>query len=254
MITLLKQEGMKAWKQNRVYYWFILALIVPILWIWRNPTADSLSILGQGFNVANLAVIVMAAVIFTQEFHFGTIRPLLSRRFSRSAVFTSKILTYTGVYLGTFFMSFVGTMIAWPIFVHHVSHSDLTNIWQGIGSLIFSYVLTYAFVTAFILLVANIVKSSGAAIGLGMVLLVGSNILGAFSLFLKHTWEPLKWNPFGVEFGIRAIGGDIFDGKMMKADAHQLMNAEPWVIFLVFAAYVLVLYAVTYYIFKRRSV
>ncbi|CAK8054311.1 ABC transporter permease [Eupransor demetentiae] len=254
MFTLLRQEFMKAWKQNRVYYWFILALIVPIVFIWHAPGAAEVAVLGGGVTVANLELIVVTAIIFTQEFRFGTIRPLLSRRFSRGMVFSSKVLTFAILYLVTILAAFIGTMIAWPIFVHDVPSETIKLVWQTMGTNVVTSVVEYAFFTSLILLVANIVKSSGAAIGLGMVMIVGTSILSGIATTLVQMWEPLKWNPFTLDNVVNAYGSYGANGTYYKTVVQQVMGTDPWVVFLVFGLYIIVLYLIAFLIFKRRSV
>ncbi|WP_200135916.1 hypothetical protein [Leuconostoc sp. S51] len=56
-------------------------------------------------------------------------------------------------------------------------------------------------VLGMVLLVVNIVRSSGAAIALGVAFTLGINIVTAASQFLISKAELLKWYPFNILLG-----------------------------------------------------
>ena len=66
--------------------------------------------------------------------------------------------------------------------------------------------LQMIFVAALVLMVTNMVKSSGAAIGLGIVMIVATPIISVISLKLIDLAPILKWNPFNIYLGIASIG------------------------------------------------
>ncbi|CAH1855786.1 ABC transporter permease [Convivina praedatoris] len=254
MLTLLKQEFLKSWKQNRIYIWLLIAFIVPIAMIKINPTPVELLSFGGGSAVAYIGAIVMSALIFTQEFSFGTIRPLLSRSYSRGAVFLSKVIYYIAAYLVMLLVAFIATMIGKLIFANDIPAATMKLVWPAMGTYVVSSILDMAFVTALVLLVSNIVKSSGAAIGLGVLMMVGTSVLGALSSYLVSLWEPLKWNPLQLEQLINYYGRSGADLKTLNMISQQAFKTDMWVPLLVFGLYLLVIYVIAYLIFKRRSV
>ncbi|MDF7627057.1 ABC transporter permease subunit [Lactobacillaceae bacterium L1_55_11] len=254
MLTLLKQEFFKSWKQNRIYIWLIIALIVPFITLKISPSVQSVPSFAGGASLASLYALVAMAITFTQEFHFGTIRPLLSRRFSRGMVFTSKLLTVFLNYLLMLLVSFIATQIAQLIFVHDSTKEIRTQVWQVTGTMLIDNILNMLFVTGLVLLISNIVKSSGAAIGLGMVMLVGTGILSAASSFLIAMWEPFKWNPFQLLQVIDYFGTSGSSMSILDMQVQQAYSTGLWAIFTVFGLYIVLIYVIAYYIFRKRSV
>ncbi|USS91490.1 ABC transporter permease subunit [Fructobacillus americanaquae] len=262
MFTLLKQEAMKAWKQNRVYIWAIIAFVLPIItltsFVPMASQASAYGALGGSSIIITIGMLVLTALSFTQEFTFGTIRPLLSRQYSRLQIFLAKIITVIVEYFLLIVFSLAGTAIGRLIFraMHDGATEKIyTTYYTSLDwkSFLFALLMSFVgslFLMAIVLLVSNIAKSSAAAISLGIVMSVATSILSAVTSSLIQLWAPLKWNPLTVQNVVSYYSGTSDFNKSIQS----YFGAGAWVLFVVYGAYVLVMYALAYWVFNRRSV
>ena len=255
MLTLMKQEYYKAIKQNRLYIWIALSFIFPlaILSIFKSQrTVNAITNFGQGTIYVFMAGIIITALSVSQEFGFGTIRPLLSRRFNRGMVFTSKLLLNFSVYISLFVAAFLGTMLGKIIFAPKINLADKINYvgtgWQNMGLTALTTLLQMIFIAALVLLITNLVKNSGAAIGLGVVMIVGTPILSSISSLLINMAPILKWNPFNIFLGVAVY-------RQMPAHLFkEIVHMSEGAVFTAYAVYIILMYGIAYFIFKKRSV
>ncbi|MGX7052315.1 ABC transporter permease [Leuconostoc palmae] len=255
MLTLMKQEYYKAFKQNKLYIWLALSFVFPIaiMAIFKTQrTADAVLNFGQGTIYIVMAGIIFTAISVSQEFGFGTIRPLLSRRFSRGAIFTSKLLLNLTVYIGLFISAFVGTMIGQLLFVKKFNFADkagyVGNGWQSMGTTVLTTLLEMFFIAALVLIITNLVKSSGAAIGLGVVMIVGTPILSSISSVLINMAPILKWNPFNIFLGIGMYN------QLPHQEFKHIVHMSESNVIMAYVGYIIVMYGISYLIFRKRSV
>ena len=251
----MKQEYYKAFKQNKLYIWLILSFAFPIaiIGIFKSQrTMASVINLGQALLYVQMAGIIITALSVSQEFGFGTIRPLLSRRFSRGSVFVSKLLLNLSVYIGLFVTAFIGTVLAVAVFIPNYDFSKSLgytgNSWQTMGIGMLDTAIQMIFVAALVLMITNLVKSSGAAIGLGVVMIVATPILSAISLKLIDLAPFLKWNPFNIYLGMSNIG--MLSPNILKQAMHISQNG----VIVAYLIYITLVYGIAYLIFKKRSV
>ena len=254
MLTLMKQEYYKAFKQNRLYIWLVLSFLFPlaVMGIFKTQrTGEVVANFGQATVYIVFAGIIITALSVSQEFGFGTIRPLLSRRFSRGQIFASKLLLNLSVYLGLFVTAFLGTMLAKVIFVPKVNLqaklNDMGTGWQVMGQTFVITMLQIIFIAALVLLITNLVKSSGAAIGLGAVMIVGTPILTSLSALLIEMAPVMKWNPFNIYLGIAML-------ELPKTAFKDLVHLPQTTVLWVYLIDIVLMYGVAYWIFKKRSV
>lgn len=254
MLTLMKQEYYKAFKQNRLYIWLVLSFLFPlaVMGIFKTQrTGEVVANFGQATVYIVFAGIIITALSVSQEFGFGTIRPLLSRRFSRGQIFASKLLLNLSVYLGLFVTAFLGTMLAKVIFVPKVNLqaklNDMGTGWQVMGQTFVITMLQIIFIAALVLLITNLVKSSGAAIGLGVVMIVGTPILTSLSALLIEMAPIMKWNPFNIYLGIAML-------ELPKTAFKDLVHLPQTTVLWVYLIDIVLMYGVAYWIFKKRSV
>ncbi|MDF7627056.1 ABC transporter permease [Leuconostocaceae bacterium ESL0723] len=258
MLTLMKQEYFKVFKQNHLHWWLLVTFAFPIFIIGCFPIErmqTGILNLGQGIIIVNFLGIIMTALIASQEFSYGTIRPLLSRRFNRLQVFISKILLIISVYVLLFLADFLGTMVAKlffaPSFDFSRQYGDPNgNGWVVIYRTVGETFLQMLFIAGLVLLVVNLVKSSGAAIALGVVMVYGVPVLTALSTFLLGQLPWLKWGPLQIFLGIQNIGRlgpqpDILY-QALGLTLEQLVST--------YVAYIVIIYTLAYYIFRKRSV
>lgn len=254
MITLLKQEWMKAVKQNRFYVWAIISFLLPVVTlIWFIPaesqTLGYAALGGAGIVVA-IAASVLSALTFTQEFNFGTIRPLLSRQYSRLQIFISKIVMIVIEYVIVLASAVLGTLAGRLIFQTLNGTTGTEIDWQPfLFHQVMDVVMTLFFF-AIVILVSNLVKSSAAAVSLGIVLSIATSIIAAITTSLVQFWEPLKWNPLTVESFLSQFDGT----SAVNFALHMYFGADVWVIWVVYVGYLVLLYLLTFLIFQRRSV
>lgn len=254
MLTLMKQEYYKAFKQNRLYIWLVLSFLFPlaVMGIFKTQrTGEVVANFGQATVYIVFDGIIITALSVSQEFGFGTIRPLLSRRFSRGQIFASKLLLNLSVYLGLFVTAFLGTMLAKVIFVPKVNLqaklNDMGTGWQVMGQTFVITMLQIIFIAALVLLITNLVKSSGAAIGLGVVMIVGTPILTSLSALLIEMAPIMKWNPFNIYLGIAML-------ELPKTAFKDLVHLPQTTVLWVYLIDIVLMYGVAYWIFKKRSV
>lgn len=254
MLTLMKQEYYKAFKQNRLYIWLALSFLFPlaVMSIFKTQrTGEVVANFGQATVYIVFAGIIITALSVSQEFGFGTIRPLLSRRFSRGQIFASKLLLNLSVYLALFVTAFLGTMLAKVIFVPKVNLqaklNDMGTGWQVMGQTFVITMLQIIFIAALVLLITNLVKSSGAAIGLGVVMIVGTPILTSLSALLIEMAPIMKWNPFNIYLGIAML-------ELPKTAFKALVHLPQTTVLWVYLIDIVLMYGVAYWIFKKRSV
>ena len=117
---------------------------------------------------------------------------------------------------------------------------------MGIGML--DTAIQMIFVAALVLMITNLVKSSGAAIGLGVVMIVATPILSAISLKLIDLAPFLKWNPFNIYLGMSNIG--MLSPNILKQAMHISQNG----VIVAYLIYIALMYGIAYLIFKKRSV
>ncbi|MCO0832134.1 ABC transporter permease [Fructobacillus sp. W13] len=255
MITLLKQEWMKAVKQNRFYIWAIIAFLLPIgVLTWFVPAEQQslgYSALGGAGIIIAIAGSVFAALTFTQEFGYGTIRPLLSRQYSRLEIFISKVVIILVEYVITLLAGILGMLAGRFVFIT-LNGSHFTEIdWQPFLFAQVMDVLMMLFFFAVVLLVSNLAKSSAAAVSIGVVLSIATPIISSITTFLVRFWEPLKWNPLTVQ----SMLSSAFDGRSAtNLFIKNYFGADVWVVWLVYAIYLILIYVGTFAIFQRRSV
>ncbi|WP_270746834.1 ABC transporter permease [Leuconostoc lactis] len=254
MLTLMKQEYYKAFKQNRLYIWLALSFLFPlaVMGIFKTQRiGEVVANFGQATVYIVFAGIIITALSVSQEFGFGTIRPLLSRRFSRGQIFASKLLLNLSVYLALFVTAFLGTMLAKVIFVPKVNLqaklNDMGTGWQVMGQTFVITMLQIIFIAALVLLITNLVKSSGAAIGLGVVMIVGTPILTSLSALLIEMAPIMKWNPFNIYLGIAML-------ELPKTAFKALVHLSQTTVLWVYLLDIVLMYGVAYWIFKKRSV
>lgn len=255
MLTLMKQEYYKVFKQNRLAIWLVISFLFPliIMGVFKSQrNGDTILAFGQGAIYIYMAGIIITALTVSQEFAFGTIRPLLSRRFSRGMVFASKLVLNLSIYIMLIVAAFIGTMISKIIFVPKFNFADKAgyagNGWQMMGMQVFHILAGMIFVAGLVLLVTNLVKSSGAAIGMGVVMTIGTPIISSISAVLIQSAPILKWNPFNVYLGMNMYGSISSSAikEMIKLSSNEVIIA--------YLVYIVLLYGIAYLIFKKRSV
>ncbi|KRL53678.1 ABC superfamily ATP binding cassette transporter, membrane protein [Furfurilactobacillus rossiae DSM 15814] len=146
-----------------------------------------------------LFMIAAVASTITMETQYGTIKSVLSQRYSRTQVLISKwlvMLTYS-IYL--YVMTSVLALIAKAIFVNSkfslTDKGDVHEIWQDWLVTLGSNFLTVWLLLSLVFLMATLFKSSAAAISIGIIGYFALSIINGFLVVLIHLYEWVKWNP-----------------------------------------------------------
>ncbi|QCT04479.1 putative membrane protein [Paenibacillus algicola] len=191
---------------------------------------------GMGQMMTLLAIVSTAGLV-SMEFSFGTIKLLLVRAQSRSKILASK---YTAIlmYLVTLAAFTLAAGLAAGALFFEASGGNMTFIdllWSTLYSLV--YTLLYVTIT---FVVSIVTRSTGAAIGIGMFLIVAQGL--ANQLLTRYNWY--KYLPFvNVDLSIYRDGGTgPLPGMSLTFSASLL------------AVYLLLFLAVGFWTFHKRDV
>ncbi|WP_176722554.1 ABC transporter permease, partial [Staphylococcus equorum] len=118
MVTLVKQELFKMFKKKSsiIIPILIFILMIGLAVLSENypDILDSKSLFKQGFSSFSwlfFLMIIQASTIITMEFHYGTIKNLLYRNYSRTSIIISKFITLFIYSLIIFAISMIITVI-----------------------------------------------------------------------------------------------------------------------------------------------
>ncbi|CAK8054888.1 ABC transporter permease [Eupransor demetentiae] len=253
MFTLLRQEAFKLRKQNHAWWILLIPIIIPLYIIYRHPASYDFSSLALGFNFSTFVFYMVAAVFLSQEFRYGTIRPLLSRSYSRAKVFFSKVIVLFAYYLLMIGTALASTLIAGRLY----GHLTITKtMWLALFVNLWTELLIDLFFVALILMATNAAKSGAAAMIVAVFLVLGNVILMAVSRHLIQIWSGFKWNPFALFYCIVESGDSAYANNWPKFAnyLHAVTGLTPNVVILVCVFYIFLAYYIAFLIFKRRSV
>lgn len=256
MLTLIKQELYKLLHKSGTYiglaciFFFQIAFAV-IARIYPKFMSGSAAF-GDSFTGATIAVFVMIAAgasIIAMEFQYGTVRPLLYRKYYRSQVYISKIVVVVLHALVLYVLQFLMTMVLKFTLFPKI---DL-GASVGHGQTVFSSLLlstgasftTLLLLLSVVLLLSTLFKSNATAITCGYVAYFAMGIASNFLLILIAHWHWLKWNPLTMML----LGSQVGTPMMSKL---TLMSTP--VMFWCSVAYTVVFAFIGYALFRKRSV
>ncbi|HAT55070.1 MAG TPA: ABC transporter permease [Lactobacillus sp.] len=256
MWTLYKQESFKLLKKkSTLWVSIVLALIVFgfALTSRLQPKYFSASgLFASNFGATTFIMfflIAAAASIITMEFQYGTIKTVVSQRYSRSSILISKwlvILTYS---LYMYIMTGVLTLIAKFIFVN--SKFSLTDagynnkIWQDWLANLGAGLLTLWLLISLVFLLATLFKSSAVAISVGILGYFVLNIVSSIMFILIHSHEWLKWNPINfLNYASQIVEPSL--SKMTRLSDTQLLWGN--------IGYIAVFLCIGLLLFRKRNV
>lgn len=192
MGTLIKQECFKLYKKKST---FIAPIVFILLMVAQGYIAtkynkiftpqETFTSAFNGFSWFAFLLIIQASTIISMEFHYGTIKNLLYRDYSRTTMIISKIITLFIISL----IYFVITIIA-SIGIGSLFFNDL-NIFESSGnqlSLLNQLLLvslgTFVgvwLVLSLTLLLSSATNSTGVAIAVGIVFLFCKYYISSYS-------------------------------------------------------------------------
>lgn len=135
MGTLIKQECFKLFKKKST---FIAPIVFILLMVAQGYIAtkyneiftpqESFTSAYNGFSWFAFLLIIQASTIISMEFHYGTIKNLLYREYSRTTMIVSKIITLFIISLIYFVITIIASIVIGSLFFN-----DL-NIFESSGN------------------------------------------------------------------------------------------------------------------------
>lgn len=258
MITLVKQETFKLLHKKSTYAVSATLLILMTLFAvlsrshpkyWGQPQ-DQFVQLFTGINWIVLFMIAACSSIIAMEFQYGTIKELLYRKYYRGEILVSKWITMLLYSIYFYVVAFVWSLLMKVVLFNDKfqlsdkysgGHTVMETQWLGIvGSF-----LTIWLVLSLVLLLANIFKSTAAAISIGIIGYFALNIVSSIMFVLMQKWEWLKWNPLNMMNLSNQLVSSSFH-KMTLLSTPEMVAGS--------LVYTAIFMAISYVIFKRRSV
>lgn len=206
MMTLYRQELTKLFKKKSTIWCGLIlatvALIFAILARIKPTIFPAKTMFAANFEAQQFIVFFMvaaAATMITMEFQFGTIKHVLTQRYSRPLVLVSKwlvLLTYSLLlYVGS---SLFAILLKVCLVNDKFAIFTRAKFWHdwlaGVGG---EFLNTWLLLSL-VLLIAALFKSSGAAVAVGIIgyFVLGMVNIPMIALIRKYTW--LKWNPLNM--------------------------------------------------------
>lgn len=256
MNTLLKQEFYKLRHQTLAWLTPIVSIIVMTgasLFSKSKPEIlNPVDAFGHGFYGDIFLIfflIVLAATIITAEFQFGTIKALLYRKYSRGAIFLSKVLILGGYIIANYILIIAYNFILKIILFNQAfavtdkidGHSLITKLGLSLSASVLGVIL----ILSLVLLIANLFKTSAAAITIGLISYFAATILQLVQVILISKWEWIKWNPLNMlNAGLQISDSSTQDVTHLSMGAIISGNL----------IYSLVFVLLAYLLFKNRNV
>lgn len=240
-------------KQSWFFYLFLITFILMagfIIFFFLKELAGSIGFgdfanyMNTGFGIfVTIYLMVMGAQIITDEYRDGTIKQLLIRPSSRSAVLGSKYATLILLMLATYAILYMFSLLLGAI-LFGIENSTMTP-----GSVLMAILYQLPGLVFFLTLsffMAVVFKSLGLAISISIVAnFVGSILTGFFS---KYAWS--KYIIFAntdltvyMKNPVINMGGRPFMEGMTLGFSLTII-----------AIYVVVLYAIANWIFLKRDI
>lgn len=257
MVTLVKQELFKMFKKKSS---IIIPILIFILMIGLAVLSKSYpDILGskllfkQGFSSFSwlfFLMIIQASTIIAMEFHYGTIKNLLYRNYSRTSIIISKFITLFIYSLIIFAISMIITVL-----INLTMFSDVNILKQsgdnlsllqemlltGLGNYVGMWLLL-----SLTLLISCIFKSPGVSIAIGIIFYFAMSIVSGILFALITQWEWLKWLPINM----LNLSSQIIDNDMMKSftklELHELFIGN--------IVYIVIFLVLVIFVFKKKNV
>ena len=208
MGTLIKQECFKLCKKKST---FIIPIIIILLMVIRYnlekyddifSPQSSIESAFSGFSWFIFLLIIQASTIISMEFYHGTIKNLLYRKYTRTNIIISKIITLVIFSLLYFIISIIVGIILWSIFFNDINlleskGDELSLLSKMLLTGLGTYVGTWL-VLSVTLLISCAMKSPGVSIVVGIVFYFATSILSGILTIVIDKWEWLKWNPINM--------------------------------------------------------
>ncbi|PCF62232.1 hypothetical protein B4W74_12905 [Staphylococcus intermedius] len=257
MGTLINQELYKIFKKKSsiIIPVIIFALMIAMA-VLSNNYEDILKPESQfkqgytGFSWIFFLMIIQAATIITMEFHYGTIKNLLYRNYSRMSIILSKFIA---LFIYSLALFIVTTLITLGLKLILFSDMDILKQSGDNLSLLQEHLLTGLatyigmwLILSLTLLISCLLKSPGVSIAVGIVFYFASSVISGILFAAIDQWEWLKWNPINMlNLSIQVLDNEVFK-KMTKLELHELYIGN--------IVYIIIFLALVIYAFKKKNV
>ncbi|RUN51828.1 hypothetical protein AZ896_11230, partial [Staphylococcus epidermidis] len=232
MGTLIKQECFKLCKKKSTFIIPIIIILLMVVQAIISKNYDdvfspqsSIESAFSGFSWFIFLLIIQASTIISMEFYHGTIKNLLYRKYTRTNIIISKIITLVLFSLLYFIISIVVGFILWAIFFNDINlleskGDELSLLSKMLLTGLGTYVGTWL-VLSVTLLISCAMKSPGVSIAVGIVFYFATSILSGILTIIVDKWEWLKWNPISM-MNIMIQIVDKSMKKYTKLELHEL--------------------------------
>ncbi|MGY3777848.1 ABC transporter permease [Isobaculum melis] len=208
------------------------------------------SSIGDMSMIVNFLAVIAASIIMAAEFGDGTIKLLLTRPYKRSQILLSKYMTVILLSVLLTAFTLVATLIVGAIFfpiqslmlpgqVSLGATPALISAFQLAGTNLLA-MLTYVTIS---LMISSIFRSQAMAVGLGVGMIFSGSLVNMFIADMIPKYPILKWTIFNLL--------DINNFATNNPIAGDLSFVQVAIGLLV---YIIIIYLVTNFIFKKRDV
>ena len=256
MGTLIKQECFKLCKKKSTFIIPIIIILLMVVQAIISKNYDdvfspqsSIESAFSGFSWFIFLLIIQASTIISMEFYHGTIKNLLYRKYTRTNIIISKIITLVIFSLLYFIISIVVGFILWAIFFNDINlieskGNELSLLSKMLLTGLGTYVGTWL-VLSVTLLISCAMKSPGVSIAVGIVFYFATSILSGILTIIVDKWEWLKWNPISM-MNIMIQIVDKSMKKYTKLELHELFIGN--------IVYIIIFLILVVLVFKKKNV
>ncbi|MFD1125041.1 ABC transporter permease [Lentilactobacillus raoultii] len=257
MITLVRQEIFKLVHKKSTWATSVLLLIIMTVFAVVSQSHPSTfepksMFIEQftGFNWVVLFMIAASSSIISMEFQYGTIKELLYRKYYRGEVLISKWITMV-----LYSIYFIALVFVYSLILKFILFNNTFQLSETYGNkhsilLTALYTSLSGFVAlwlilSLVLLIANLFKSSAAAISVGIIGYFAINVVSSILTIIIKKWTWLKWNPLNMMNYPNQVVSPDFKHLTLLSTNELLMGS---------LVYMVIFLAISYVVFKRRSV
>ena len=256
MGTLIKQECFKLYKKKSTFIIPIIVILLMVVQAIISKNYDdvfspqsSIESAFSGFSWFIFLLIIQASTIISMEFYHGTIKNLLYRKYTRTNIIISKIITLVIFSLLYFIISIIVGIILWSIFFNDINlleskGDELSLLSKMLLTGLGTYVGTWL-VLSVTLLISCAMKSPGVSIAVGIVFYFATSILSGILTIIVDKWEWLKWNPISMmNIMVQIIDKEM--KKFTKLELHELFIGN--------IVYIIIFLILVVFVFKKKNV
>lgn len=248
MLYLIKQEMFKNYHKKSTFVSMIIQVLfmlsMAILSLKYSNVFNSKSLFMENYNATLWIVftlIFLASNIFLNEYKYGTIKLLISKEFSRTQIYFSKVIfvfiqsviLYLLAIIMTFIINFIFTRVA-------ITSSDMKTFFTNIICEFFSTWL----IVSLCFLLASVFRSSGLSITISIILYFSASIAANLMFMVIASNKLLRFNPINMLNIINQAG---------DASYSRLTLLPMYAYFIWIPIYITIFTIIGNYIFAQRN-